>query len=576
MSDGGGMKRRPSPSWDPGNLRQRAEARYAERAEKTPQPRTEADLRRLVHDLEIERLELEIQNEDLREAQAELEEVLDRVTDYVDSAPSGFLTLADDGTILEINLAGAILLGGRERSKLIDTSFDLLVTEECRFMFRAFLERVFRSPALATCEIGIRTEKAPSLWIHMEGRVSDPGPEGRRECRVAFADITDRVLRDIEMQKLVAIIQNSSELVNLATLDGQMTFLNAAGCRMLGIEPTEVARHNVMDVIPGHLRAVVQSELLPALRQGQSWEGDLQYLNLATGALVDVHAITFVIPDPVTGKPDLIANVSLDIEDRKRAENTIREESRRKSEFLAVLSHELRNPLTPVSNSLFILARALPGSEQALKAQAVLGRQVAHLTRLVDDLLDIVRVTRARIVLHRERIDLTELVRRTMDDHGAQFEARGVRLHGNLDPEHTWIDGDATRIAQVLGNLLGNAIKFTSRGGLVEVDLRTDGTMAVLQVSDDGEGIAPEVLETLFVPFAQAPQPLARTRGGLGLGLALVKALVTLHGGTVTATSEGPGRGARFTVRLPLETLPARPEPVAEADAPPPPDRGST
>jgi len=256
----------------------------------------------------------------------------------------------------------------------------------------------------------------------------------------------------------------------------------------------------------------------------------------------------------------------LDITDRKLAEEALHKANdqlvgadRRKNEFLDILSHELRNPLGPILNSLYIMERAIPGGAQAKRAHAVIDRQTTHLTSLVDDLLDLTRITRGKIHLQKERIELGELVRRTAEDYRGIFQARGIALDLLLCEIPVWIDGDATRVAQIVGNLLSNAAKFTHSEGRVELILEVEASAAFLRVRDNGVGIAAGVLQQLFQPFMQSAQTLDRTQGGLGLGLALVKGLVELHRGAVSASSEGSGRGAEFTVRLPR----SEPEPSA-------------
>jgi signal transduction histidine kinase len=176
------------------------------------------------------------------------------------------------------------------------------------------------------------------------------------------------------------------------------------------------------------------------------------------------------------------------------------------------------------------------------------------LARLVDDLLDVTRISRGKVQLRTGRVDLTHVVGEAVQDHRALFEGEGVALEVALPSGPLWLEGDPARLAQVIGNLLHNASKFTPPGGRVAVALEAmpGANRAELRVEDDGEGIAAGLLPRLFEPFTQADTSLDRSRGGLGLGLALVKGLVELHGGTVAAASEGPGRGARFTVRLPL------------------------
>jgi PAS domain S-box-containing protein len=241
-------------------------------------------------------------------------------------------------------------------------------------------------------------------------------------------------------------------------------------------------------------------------------------------------------------------------------EAALREADRQKNQFLAMLSHELRNPLAPIRNSLYILDRAAPGGEQAKRAQAIIHRQIGQLTWLIDDLLDVTRITHGKIQLKRERLDLNELAHRTAEDHRAVFSKSDVRLEVLPAPAEVWVNGDRMRLAQVVSNLLQNAAKFTSHGGKATVSVASNPArgQALLTVRDTGCGIEPEMLPRLFHAFTQADATLDRSKGGLGLGLALVKGLVELHGGSVSAASDGPGKGAVFTITLPLDVMAAR------------------
>jgi len=277
----------------------------------------------------------------------------------------------------------------------------------------------------------------------------------------------------------------------------------------------------------------------------------------------------------------------LDITEARRAEDAVREAARseaearalreadrRKDDFLAMLGHELRNPLAPIRNSLYILNRVPHGGEQAGHARAIIQRQVDHLSRLVDDLLDVSRITRGKVVLRRERLDLCDLVRRTAEDYRGAFTEAEVELELRIPAEEIWVHGDPTRLSQAVGNLLTNAAKFTPRGGratLLVLESAPEGN-ALVRLKDTGRGIAPRLLPRLFKPFTQAEVPLDRKTGGLGLGLSLVKGLVELHGGTVSAESEGPDKGATFTLRLPVDQggarLPSLHAPTEAHDAP--------
>jgi signal transduction histidine kinase len=248
-----------------------------------------------------------------------------------------------------------------------------------------------------------------------------------------------------------------------------------------------------------------------------------------------------------------------DVTDRSRAEQAVREVNaqlreadRRKDEFLGMLSHELRNHLAPIRNALFILDHAPPDGPQARRAREIANRQLAHMTRLVDDLLDVTRVARGKVELRRADLDVAALARRAADDHRALMQDRDLELDLHLPAEPVVVNGDETRLAQVLGNLLQNAAKFTPAGGRVALEVCAVDGRAELRVRDTGAGISPDVLPRIFEPFTQASQTLARSEGGLGLGLAMVRGLVALHGGEVRAASAGPGQGTEFTVTLPL------------------------
>jgi signal transduction histidine kinase len=256
---------------------------------------------------------------------------------------------------------------------------------------------------------------------------------------------------------------------------------------------------------------------------------------------------------------------------RLRAAQAASEAARRgQTLFLAALGHELRNPLAPIRNSVALMRRAGSSDPIIQRAQEIIDRQVAHMTRLVEDLLDVSRISTGRIVLNKEELDLTERVAAVVEEYLPVMEGNGVALDYQPPAGPVRVFADAARMTQMLSHLLDNANQHTDRGGRVKVGLRLDpGGLAVISVRDQGTGMAPEILERLFEPFVQDETGLGRTHGGLGLGLALVKGLITLHGGTVSAWSDGPGRGSEFTLRLPALRTATPAQPGLPAAVPP-------
>ncbi len=274
-----------------------------------------------------------------------------------------------------------------------------------------------------------------------------------------------------------------------------------------------------------------------------------------------------VVCGTVTVVEDVTERVAYETELRERVE-ALREADRRKDEFLAMLAHELRNPLAPISNALHLLRLAGPKEWMRANAHNMIERQVEHLVRLVDDLLDVSRVSRGKITLQKMGLDLSAVVHQAVETSRPLIDSRRHHLAVTLPPDPVRVEGDFIRLAQVVSNLLNNAAKYTDEGGEIELTVEKAGPgEAVIRVRDNGRGIDPSALKVLFDLFYQVGHNLDRSEGGLGIGLSLVKSLVEMHGGSVEARSEGRGHGSEFTVRLPLvrENPPATPAAAAVA-----------
>ena len=392
----------------------------------------------------------------------------------------------------------------------------------------------------------------------LETRVAQLEKRGEKANADAAAVVSERkqaeaALRESEQRFRLAL---SNAPVSVAAQNRDLRFLWAFNQRT--VNSAEVLGKTDTDLFPAEDAARLGALKRQAMESGEELREQLWLTSNGQRVFLDLCLVpTRDDAGQVTG----IGIATVDLTAMKHAEEALRtanlqlaEADRRKNQFLAVLSHELRNPLAPIKNSLYILARTPSDSDQGRRAQAVIERQVDQLSRLGDDLLDVTRITRNKIKLQHRRLELNQLVRHTMEDQRSLFDKAEVHLEFHPAPRLVFVDGDWNRLAQVIGNLLQNAAKFTSRGGatLVTVHSEKAEKRAAIQVVDTGVGMDPEMVSRLFQPFSQADSSLDRAKGGLGLGLALVKGLVDLHGGDVTAQSAGLGQGAEFTVHLPL------------------------
>lgn len=382
-------------------------------------------------------------------------------------------------------------------------------------------------------------------------------------------DITDRkklerALRDSEA-RFRQLAEALPQMVFEVSADGSEGYFNGRWIEFTGQPPGDV--ENTLEFVHPDDRERARTTWAHAVQTGTAYECEYRFRR-RDGQHHWVLSRALPFKDE-NGNVKRWFGTATNVQDLKSAQEALHEADRCKTEFLAVLSHELRNPLTPIKNSLYILDRAPPGGDQARRAKGTIDRQVDQLVRLVDDLLDVTRITRNKIQLQRQRFELSELVTRTAEDHRSEFEQAGVRLEVVPAEKPVWVNADWNRLAQTVGNLLQNAAKFTPKEGRVTASVLADESrqQAVVRVVDTGVGMKPETLARLFRPFMQAETTLDRSKGGLGLGLSLVKGLVELHGGSVEARSAGLGRGTEFTLRLPLEpTAPAGEQP---ATAPP-------
>jgi two-component system CheB/CheR fusion protein len=370
-----------------------------------------------------------------------------------------------------------------------------------------------------------------------------------------------------ERYLLNSLLDTVPEAIYFKDARGRFIRVNRAMAKRLFLEDPQVAAGKTSFELVQHEDAVAQHEQdQTVLRSGQAQNYRLERRPAERGGDGWDLATRLPLKDRAGGMVGTIG-IFRDVTEQKRAEERIQESIRRRDQFLAMLSHELRNPLGAVVTAMSLLRESADGREKLLR---IVERQTQHMARLLDDLLEASRVTQNKIELRTRTLELGAILRDAVDAVRSTMDARGVKLSVEIDAEPLSVQGDEARLLQIHTNLLSNAAKYTPRGGHVLFSAKRDGTHALIRVRDDGVGIPKELLEQIFELFVQSRRTIDRSDGGLGLGLTLVRSLVTMHGGTVTAHSEGDGKGSEFVVRLPLVV-----EARAEAAAPSAPRRSA-
>jgi PAS domain S-box-containing protein len=380
------------------------------------------------------------------------------------------------------------------------------------------------------------------------------------------AEENSRLIQE-QRERLRVTLESIGDAVISTDAEGRVEFLNPAAQQLVGWDNAEASGRSLSEVfrvVNEQTRQPVENPALRPLAEGIAVAlANHSVLISRDGSERPVDDSAAPIRD---GRGDVVGSVLVfrDITERKQAEQALRDSDRRKDEFLATLAHELRNPLAPIRNSLQILKMPRVDAELVQQTRDVMERQVHHLVRLVDDLLDVSRVMRGKIELRREPVELATVFARAVEIAKPLIEVQGLTLEIVTPGESLLLDADPVRLAQVFGNLLTNAAKYTEASGQLWLTARREGQTAVASLRDTGIGIAPDMLPHVFDLFVQADHVSTRAQGGLGIGLTLVKNLVEMHGGHVEAHSAGLGRGSEFIVQLPLTVR--LDEPVGDGD----------
>jgi PAS domain S-box-containing protein len=464
-----------------------------------------------------------------------------------------------DGTVTSWN-RGAEKLFGYAAEEIIGRPFACVVPSERMEEEMGILARLRRGEAVEHFETE-RLRKDGTI-VPVAITVSPVRDQDGRVIGVSkiARDISERKRVEEERNAYIALVKTSADFIGMCDNDFVPFFVNEAGLRLVGLDSLEEARRKtVKEFFFPEDQPFIEGEFFAkVLREGRG-EVEIRFRHFKTGEALWMIYNVFILRD-LSGESIGFATVSRDITARKQAQDALaqqasrlREADRHKDEFLAMLAHELRNPLTPIMIAVQMLEKR-GGEDPALVRWAgdTVRHQCEHLTQLVNQLLDVSRVSRGKITLSKSLLDLGELVGRAVEAARPMVEQSRHTLELSLQHEPLLVDGDAIRLEQVLGNLLNNAAKYTPEGGRISVRLSREGAAALLRVKDNGVGMSAAMLPKVFDLFTQAERTLDRSQGGLGIGLALVKNLVELHGGSVSAASPGAGQGSEFAVRLPL------------------------
>ena len=362
-----------------------------------------------------------------------------------------------------------------------------------------------------------------------------------------------------DRQNFVTLIENSSDFIGMCDLEGVPFFINRAGLAMVGLESIEEAcRTPVVNFFFPEDRQLIVEKFFPEVLKHGRGEIEIRFRHFKTGQARWMAYKVVTLTDE-SNQPHAYATVSQDITERKQLADDLQrlathlaEIDRRKNEFLATLAHELRNPLAPMSNMLEVVKRA-NGDEKIVKsALATIERQLGQMIRLVDDLLDLNRITQGRLDLRCSKVDLSAVIQQAVEVARPLLDASAHELIIDLPEKSIYLDADGARLVQLFSNLLNNSSKYTGTNGTIWLSAaQTDGEVSV-KVRDNGAGIPRDKLKTIFDMFVQIDQPTGRAQGGFGIGLTLVKRLVEMHGGSIEVKSDGEGRGSEFIVRLPV------------------------
>lgn len=473
------------------------------------------------------------------------------LADFFENASVASHWIGPDGVILRANQAELEMLG-YSREEYVGQHISKFHVD--RDVIDGGLARLFRGDSLSKFSARMRCKNGSIRKVLIDSNsLWDNGRFVHSRC--LMFDVTEQKRQEETRSLLAAIVSASDDAIVSKTLEGTIVSWNQGAQRVFGYSEAEAVGRSIDLIIPPERRPE-EREILSRIRKGERVDHFETVRVAKDGRRLDVSLTISPVRDD-SGRVIGASKVARDITERKQMDEALREADRRKDEFLATLAHELRNPLAPIRHSLEILLRSEGDPRLFRHATDILARQLSHLIRLVDDLLDVSRITRDKLQLRTTRVDLASVIKDAVDASRPQAERDQQTIEVALPEQPIFLDADSVRLTQVFSNLLNNACQYTEPGGRIWLTAERQGEDVVVVVRDSGIGMPADQLDGIFEMFTQVDDEGQRPRRGLGIGLTLVRRLVKLHGGTVIARSEGRGLGSEFEVRLPtVETYP--------------------
>jgi PAS domain S-box-containing protein len=504
-----------------------------------------------------------------------------RLRALIDHAWDVVAQISPKGRLVYISPASQRVFGYTQEELASRGPFDLIHPEDVARTAATFAN--FLVSAGETRTFQYRYLHKSGEWRWVEGVATNLADEPSVEAIIVnYRDVTERKLAEEQLrqseERFRKLIENSWEALALLDLTGTIVYTSPSTARVVGYEKDEFVGRSVFQFVHSEDLERTGGELMALLNMPgaattmlfrfRHKNGSWRWLEGAATNLLEEPGVNAVVANfrDVTEAREAAHERDRLLAREKASRIEAEDANRAKDDFLSILGHELRNPIAAIHGAIKALELSRATPEVTRPQREILARQATHLTRLVEDLLDVGRLSTGKITLRRIPVDLQQTIELCVASlvNSGKLSQRDV----STSCRSVWVDGDPTRLEQIIANLLDNAVKFSTRGAHIAIALERSGDTAVLTVEDDGQGIAPEMLPRIFDFFVQAEQTLDRSKGGLGIGLTLVRRLVELHGGTIEARSRGSGQGSEFVVRLPAREAPEHTvEPIVEAQA---------